>query len=164
VYAPCSRSWVRWGLRDRGPNGASLGGDDSPEDILAEKYRGAEGVREVDRQSDAKEAGASAVEPQITSAARVNRIAAGAQFPAERRRCFTAIGARVLDRSARDRPSEMRPAAARGMMDEGTGGFECTQCRSDYTKSVQMCMAAEAMSVYVGADGHGAYAHGMRRL
>jgi hypothetical protein len=23
-------------------------------------------------------------------------------------------------------------------VDKGTGGFECTQCRSDYTKSVQM--------------------------
>jgi hypothetical protein len=69
--------------------------------------------------------------------------------------------ARPRQVGARHRPSEMQSAAARGMVDEGTDGFECTQCRSEYTKPAQMCMAgAEA----VGADGHGACAHGMRRL
>jgi hypothetical protein len=43
----------------------SVGEDDSPEDILAEKYRSADGVREVDPS-------------EIMSATRVNRIAAGA--------------------------------------------------------------------------------------
>jgi hypothetical protein len=70
----------------------SIGEDDSPEDILAEKYRNADGVREVDPS-------------EITSATRVNRIAAGAQaaqFPEERHRCFAVIGAHIRDRSARE--------------------------------------------------------------
>jgi hypothetical protein len=70
----------------------SVGEDDSPEDILAEKYRGADGVREVDLS-------------EIMSATRVNHIAAGAQadqFPEERHRCFAVIGAHIRDRLARE--------------------------------------------------------------
>ncbi|KAJ7719070.1 hypothetical protein B0H14DRAFT_2643107 [Mycena olivaceomarginata] len=46
---------IRWGLRDRGlmalkmrSRSQSVGKDDSPEDMLGEKYHGADGVREVD--------------------------------------------------------------------------------------------------------------------
>jgi hypothetical protein len=73
----------------------SVGKDDRLEDILGEKYCGVDGVCE----------GSSTVEPWITSATRVNRIAGGAQaaqFPEQRRRCFTVIDARIRDRSARE--------------------------------------------------------------
>jgi hypothetical protein len=66
--------------------------DNSPEDILAEKYRSADGVCEVDPS-------------EITSATRVNRMAAGAQaaqFPEEQHCCFAVIGACIRDRSARE--------------------------------------------------------------
>ncbi|KAJ7362215.1 hypothetical protein DFH08DRAFT_799268 [Mycena albidolilacea] len=92
----------------------SVGEDDSPEDILMEKYRSADGVREVDPS-------------EIMSATRVNRLAAGAQaaqFSEEQYRCFAVIGACIRDRSAREERVGLQrlSAAARGMVDEaGTG-------------------------------------------
>jgi hypothetical protein len=70
VYAPCSHSRIRWGLRDRDPNGAqdafqsqSLGEDDRPEDILGKSTVVLTAYAKWTRQSDAKEARLSAVEP-----------------------------------------------------------------------------------------------------
>jgi hypothetical protein len=81
----------------------SVGEDDSPEDILAEKYRDADGVREVDPSERRQGGGCERRRPYITSATWVNRITAGAQaaqFPEERHCCFAVIETGRHKRSA----------------------------------------------------------------
>jgi hypothetical protein len=94
----------------------SIGEDDSPEDILAEKYRDADGVREMDPSERRQGGGRECHRPWITSATWVNRIAAGAQatqFPEERHRCFVVIGVRIRDRSAREDRIELQKCGRR---------------------------------------------------
>jgi hypothetical protein len=127
VYAPCPHPRVRWGLRDRGPNGTSLGGDDSREDILAEKYRGADGVREVDPSERGEGGGRErrrAVDYERDTGGSYRRRCPSRPVP----RGTTSLlcgdrCARPRQVGARHRHSEMRSAAARGMADEGTGGL-----------------------------------------
>jgi hypothetical protein len=61
VYAPCSHFRIRWRLRGQGPNGAvettALRTSSRKSTVVLTAYA------KWTRQSDAKEAGASAVEP-----------------------------------------------------------------------------------------------------
>jgi hypothetical protein len=63
-FAEASETEALMALKTRSRS-QSVGEDDSPGDILGDKYRNADGVREVDPS-------------EIMSATRVNRIAAGA--------------------------------------------------------------------------------------
>jgi hypothetical protein len=94
----------------------SVGQDDSPEDILTEKYRSADGAREVDP-SERRQGGGH----ERRRAVDYERDAG----ESHRRRCPSRPVPRGTmsllrgDRCAHARQVEMRSAAARGMVDEG---------------------------------------------